>query len=105
VTALKRQSDPAEQRASKRRTLLLRLAAVLDGRPERIVRCTIKDISEGGARLRVGAQESIGDEVTLIDPTDGTERRVRVVWRRGQELGVEFIGPSRLGRPRSVEQP
>ncbi len=63
----------------------------------------VKDISEGGARLRVRASDVEGDEVTLIDVKEGTERRARVVWRRDTEIGVEFTAPSRLGRPRSVE--
>ena len=94
--------QPAERRASERRSLLLRAGALLDGRPERIMRCTIKDISDGGARLRVGAQEGVGDEVTLIDPKEGTERRARIVWRSEQEIGVAFSEPVRRGRPRNT---
>ena len=94
--------QPDERRTSERRTLLLRAGALLDGRPERIMRCTIKDISDGGARLRVGAQDVIGDDITLIDPKEGTERKARVVWRSDQEIGVAFTEAVRRGRPRSA---
>lgn len=100
-----RKSEAAERRTSERKTLLLRSGALLDGRPERILRCAIKDISEGGARLRVKSEEVVGDEVMLIDPKEGTERRARIVWRSEHELGVAFIGPGRLGRPRGVQAP
>ena len=103
MKAAKREQEAADRRTSERRSHLLRLAVLLDGRPERILRCMLKDISDGGARLRVRASEVSGDEVTLIDLKEGTERDARVVWRRDNEIGVEFAGPSRLGRPRSVE--
>jgi hypothetical protein len=105
VKALSRKRDGAERRTSERRTQLLRIGALLDGRPERILRCSIKDLSDGGARLRVPVAEVVGDDVTLIDPRDGTERRARIVWRSEHEVGIAFTGDVRLGRPRSVDQP
>jgi hypothetical protein len=55
--------------------------------------------------VRVGTVEVVGDEVTLIDPKDGTERRCRIAWRSDTELGLAFEGPVRRGRPRSMQQP
>ena len=103
MLALKQKLD--ERRASPRRRMLLRDASLLDGRPDRILRCTIKDLSDGGARVRVGTVEVVGDEVTLIDPKDGTERRCRIAWRSDTELGLAFEGPVRRGRPRSMQPP
>ena len=95
-----------ERRGSARKRLLLREGSLLEGRPERLLRCTIKDISEGGARVRLQSrQEVAGDEVTLIDPTEGTERKARVVWQAKGEIGLAFVGEPRLGRPRGVEPP
>jgi hypothetical protein len=53
VLALKTKFD--ERRASPRRRMLLRDGSLLDGRPDRILRCTIKDLSDGGARVRLSA--------------------------------------------------
>ena len=54
-------------------------------------RCTIVDLSNGGARLC--ADDDLPPEFTLSIRSDDGERRkaCRVVWRRGQRLGVVFI--------------
>lgn len=104
MLALKTKFD--ERRASPRRRMLLRDGSLLDGRPDRILRCTIKDLSDGGARVRLtAASEVVGEEVTLIDPKDGTERRARIAWRSDTELGLAFEGPGRRGRPMALQQP
>ena len=103
MKVLARASKMVENRASPRRKLFLREGSLVDRRPERLLRCVIKDGSEGGARVRVVFGEVVGDEVTLIDTKEGTERPARIVWRSGSELGLSYTGEVRRGRPRSVE--
>ena len=70
--------------------------------------CTIKDISDGGARIQLGKRESIPAHVTLIDVRAGAAYEAEVVWRRAPQFGLRFLGkvtlnenhpvPSHLGR-------
>jgi len=61
--------------------------------------CLITNISDGGVRLYVEGFE-VPDEFTLLLSGEGlgdTERRYRVVWRLGFEVGAEFIGAIKRG--------
>ena len=54
-------------------------------------RCTIVDLSNGGARLC--ADDDLPPEFTLTIRSDAGERRksCRVVWRLEHEYGVRFL--------------
>jgi hypothetical protein len=72
------------QRVLKRGQIMTRdLASAID--------CTIRDISTGGARLRVDNYFAAPDEFELLILTTGTRRRVRTRWQIGNEVGVEFM--------------
>lgn len=65
-----------------------------------IVRLTLDDsswhrgmldnISEGGACVLISTAMALPEEFTLVLPPN-TSRRCRLVWRRGQKIGVEFL--------------
>jgi len=53
--------------------------------------CIVRDISDGGAKLRVAAAADAPDELVLVLSRSGTIRRkCRVVWRSEHDLGVAF---------------
>ncbi len=53
--------------------------------------CEIIDLSHAGVRIRADGLQ-IGDVFTLVLSRRGSVgRRVRVKWRRGVEIGGEFI--------------
>jgi hypothetical protein len=54
--------------------------------------CTIRNISETGARLQVPTTVSIPDKFTLVDAHAGTRHEVRVAWRKKDQIGVRFDG-------------
>jgi PilZ domain len=57
--------------------------------------CWILDISDSGARLNVGAQSNFPDFFTLrVTSTDAVRRSCKLVWRKGNEIGVRFVQPS-----------
>jgi PilZ domain len=89
-----RMSPPqsADQRrgAQRRRTLKTAIIVKLDNMS--VVSCTLRDVSETGARLRCLDQASIPKEFYLVFPVENTRCLARVVWRRGDELGVHFVG-------------
>lgn len=54
-------------------------------------RCTIVDISLGGARLQLIAPDLPDEGLTLIDTAEGRSHALRVVWRKGSMIGVAFV--------------
>ena len=55
--------------------------------------CTVLDISATGARIRVQDQAAIGSRMSIAFYNDVHKAtRCRMVWRKGSEMGVEFLG-------------
>lgn len=54
------------------------------------IACVVKNLSNGGARI--ACAETLPDEFILrVTPGRGRPRACRVAWRRGDELGVQFV--------------
>ena len=76
------------------RRQLCHAARILVGEKSSQRACQISDISEGGARLILDADGDLLDRfVLLLTANGGAQRRCRVVWRRGLDVGVAFIDP------------
>jgi hypothetical protein len=57
--------------------------------------CWILDISEGGARLNIGGRRDFPDFFTLrVTSTGAGSRSCKLVWHKGNEIGVRFVQPS-----------
>jgi hypothetical protein len=53
--------------------------------------CLLADISQSGARLKIKSEGTLPNRFTLLlGSPSGARRQCRVVWRRGDEIGVEF---------------
>ena len=81
-----------ERRKSPRRQL--RYPARLDlGADNPRWDCTLQDISEGGAKLKLRGPDNLPEEFNLllaIGPK--TSRRCKLVWRTEDTIGVRFLG-------------
>jgi len=64
--------------------------------------CTIRDISETGARLRCADPASVPADFRLLVRASNSIRTARVVWRRADQVGVMFTGPEKLAPPRKI---
>jgi hypothetical protein len=54
--------------------------------------CSVVDLSDIGVQITVHAAETIPGVFTLLMSRDASSgRRARVKWRRGLQLGAEFI--------------
>lgn len=53
--------------------------------------CMIRDISEGGARLIVSSAVTLPEAFELFIPSRNEYVEAKQRWRRGDDLGVEFI--------------
>jgi hypothetical protein len=85
------------RRATERRRCLL-ASRIVFGPEGFTVEATIRDVSEGGARIRLGSQMPLPREFRVI-LRDGACLEAEIVWRRGAELGVRFLGPVDLTDP------
>jgi hypothetical protein len=56
--------------------------------------CTLRDVSETGAKIRVSDVTSIPAEFRLFTATDNMIRDVKVAWKRQGEVGVIFMSPA-----------
>lgn len=55
--------------------------------------CTVLDISATGARIRVTDQSAMNGRMSISFFNDVHKAtRCRMVWRKGSEMGVEFLG-------------
>jgi PilZ domain len=58
--------------------------------------CQLMDLSNTGVRIMVDAPHDVADRFSLLLSRGAAPgRRCRVKWRKGSEIGAEFIGPKR----------
>lgn len=57
--------------------------------------CTIRDVSQDGARIKLATVMSLPDTFTLIFVTDSKRVRVARRWMKGAEAGVRFLEPAK----------
>jgi len=55
-----------------------------------LVDCTIRDISDTGAKLIIGDQFAVPNEFRFLISSENTIRNAKVVWRRGDMIGITF---------------
>jgi len=55
-----------------------------------IIDCTVRNISESGACLQVASPLGIPETFDLRLDAEQTTRPCRVLWRKEQQIGVEF---------------
>lgn len=78
-----------ERRCSPRRRVLKGAQISFQGH-EAAIDCTIRDLSETGAKLIVVSPIGIPEQFDLVQ-NDGAPRACRVLWRKATQIGVEFI--------------
>jgi hypothetical protein len=77
-----------EKRLASRRNTVIEATIVLDGGRTRI-RCTIRNLSEKGAKLEVASVTRIPRTFDLVVDKVRPQPCI-VIWRTVKELGVEF---------------
>jgi hypothetical protein len=93
---------PVERRQSPRRRVLKGGVVAFNDRYVTLP-CTVRDISDGGARLRIEGSITAPDTFELIIEIDGLEAACEVVSRRGNEVSVRFVSPPRKMPPRRLQ--
>ena len=85
-----------DRRASARRRMLKAGVIVFNGTCSSL-RCTVRDLSDGGARLKIDQLVHVPASFELIIEIDGLYAKSAVVWRKGSDAGVRFTEPIRSG--------
>lgn len=88
-----------ERRKSVRRRMLKAGVLSFNGSFSGL-KCTVRDLSDGGARLKVDQLAAVPSVFELIIEIDGLYAKSSVAWRRAPELGVRFLEPPRMGAKR-----
>jgi hypothetical protein len=87
--ALKLESDPEGREAPRRRVLL---GATLVFGPDMLtVRCSVRDLSQVGAKIQVPDALALPSTVWLVNHTIPAAHECKIVWRRGNLIGLQFI--------------
>jgi hypothetical protein len=75
---------------NKQRQRVLKTGKIIFANGSFTVDCIIRNQSQIGARLQVPLSVAIPDRFTLLDAQSGLRRAAGVVWRKGDELGIQF---------------
>lgn len=85
--------DDTDEKRQERRARVLREAKIVFNSGASLIDCFIRDEHEEGARLRVPAPTVLPDSFQLLWVADEIIREAETAWRRGDDLGVRFVGP------------
>ena len=83
-----------EQRVSKRQRVLKKGLIVLANNSS-TVDCTIRNMSDKGAQILCGDQFAVPNEFRFVTLSDNLVRDAKVIWRRGDQIGIGFSGGTR----------
>lgn len=80
------------ERRKTHRKRMLQGGKIVYGRSALLIDCTIRDLSDEGARLKVTNAHDVPDNIRLFNSGDNTVVDARVVWRSPREIGIVFNG-------------
>jgi hypothetical protein len=80
------------QRKSQRRRVL-KDGKLIFGQSQSIIDCTIDNVSEGGAHVRVTSSHGVPEEFYLVETTKAVIHRAVVAWRTTTGIGLRILGP------------
>lgn len=82
-----------EKRKTPRRRVLKEGKIVFaDGM--RVIDCTIRDMSDGGARLLIASTLGVPESFQLYQKSSGLLYPASIIWRQANAIGVRFEGPA-----------
>lgn len=99
-----------EKRVAPRKRVLKAGTIVFNNRSSTLS-CTVRDLSDTGARLRVQKGHAVPSRFELRIEVDGFEVPCTVAWKKGEDVGVVFdapptkLAPSRAQVVGAVERP
>ncbi|HEX2257819.1 MAG TPA: PilZ domain-containing protein [Afifellaceae bacterium] len=93
-----------EQRMHGRRRVLKKGLLILNTNGSTF-ECQVRELGGGGAAVRLYGWTALPERFDLMIPADNLRVSARVAWQRGEEVGLEFMGPSVMARRRQAAEP
>jgi len=84
--------DPKNQRRSPRRRVL-KEGKLIFGQGHSVVDCTIDNMSEGGAHVRITSSHGVPQDFYLVEANRGIIHKAEVAWRTTTGIGLRILGP------------
>lgn len=81
----------AEERREHRRRVL-KGATILTGMQNSALSCTIRNLHQHGAEIRIDADVPVPGHFLLYVPSEGIGYRATLAWRKGDRAGLRFDG-------------
>jgi hypothetical protein len=78
-----------EKRRSQRQRVL-KSGKIAYGGGSIVVDCTIRNLSDSGARLQVPTSVAIPDRFEFTETATGKRCTATVMWRKGDMIGIRF---------------
>lgn len=73
------------------RLKVLKSAKAVFNKNSSVVDCTVRDMSETGARIVFKDHTLVPDEFRFLLTQDNTIRDVKIMWRKGGLVGIKFM--------------
>lgn len=80
------------QRKTPRRRVL-KEGKLIYGQSQAVVDCTIDNMSDGGAHIRMTSSHGVPEEFYLVEAARGVIHRAEVAWRTTTGMGLRLLGP------------
>jgi len=80
--------SPEHRTAGRTRSLLRGVIIHSNGNSR--TECTVRDLSETGARMEISSAVTVPEFFDLFIPLKNTTHRSRIVWRNSTEIGAAF---------------
>jgi hypothetical protein len=90
--------DNTEGRAAKR-LRVLKSAKIVFNLSQSMVDCTVRDLSDTGAKLLLSKPTDVPDEFRIVFTQDNTIRDAQVKWRKAEQLGIVFTSEAKRAPP------
>ena len=92
MTIRRSHQEPEFRRQHERERIICSGTIEVEGAPA--ILCMVRDLSEGGARLRIPLDVEVPASIVLHVPSLGWKRPARVAWDQRHSIGVAFEGPA-----------
>lgn len=86
------ETSSASESRNAARQRVLKTGKLVFGNNHSIVDCTIRNMSKTGAKILCGDQSAVPSLFKLVTTSDNLMRDAKVIWRRGNEIGIRFSG-------------
>lgn len=89
------ENDVKVNQRSAQRQRVLKQGKILLSNNMTVIDCTLRDLSETGAKLLCGDAGAIPNEFRLVLTAERSMRDAKVMWRRPEMVGIAFTSAPR----------